>query len=151
MLFQFRLNRGKHLPHFNPSHVTFEYIRLQVDHKDPMHTSLLEFGSLWQAEYSVDSLLVYSTGRSPTLYKDLKSKVPLITPGNNVHWRLNLASAGLIIHGNAESQFTLEDSLPHDVHLRNSAACSHETNVTLFLTCRCCDHVRGHGGILWRH
>ncbi|KAG0601335.1 hypothetical protein M758_11G102400 [Ceratodon purpureus] len=52
-----------------------------VDHKDKNYTSLLRFGALWQADYNHDSLLVYSTGRSPALYAELRSEVPLITPG----------------------------------------------------------------------
>eukprot|EP00475_Leptophrys_vorax_P000767 TRINITY_DN10420_c0_g1_i1.p1 TRINITY_DN10420_c0_g1~~TRINITY_DN10420_c0_g1_i1.p1 ORF type:complete len:354 (+),score=-0.51 TRINITY_DN10420_c0_g1_i1:38-1099(+) len=51
-----------------------------VDHKDGNHTALREFGSLWQSAFSSNSLLVYSTGRSPTLYLELKSQVPLLTP-----------------------------------------------------------------------
>ncbi|CAI5495792.1 unnamed protein product [Closterium sp. Naga37s-1] len=53
-----------------------------VDHKDPNHESLREFASLWQSTFAGDSLLVYSTGRSPTLYNQLKSQVLLLTPGN---------------------------------------------------------------------
>lgn len=52
-----------------------------VDHKDKHFTSLLRFGALWQADYNHDSLLVYSTGRSPALYAELRSEVPLLTPG----------------------------------------------------------------------
>lgn len=51
-----------------------------VDHKDPSHASLREFGSMWETTFASGSLLVYSTGRSPTLYAELKSQVPLRTP-----------------------------------------------------------------------
>lgn len=52
-----------------------------VDHKDEHYASLLRFDALWQADYNHDSLLVYSTGRSPALYAELRSEVPLLTPG----------------------------------------------------------------------
>ena len=43
----------------------------QVDHADAGHAALRRFNQLWQAEFSQDSMLVYSTGRSPTLYREL--------------------------------------------------------------------------------
>ncbi|CAM6021952.1 unnamed protein product [Sphagnum balticum] len=51
-----------------------------VDHTDPYHTALLRFNNLWAAEYAHNSLLVFSTGRSPHKYEELHQQVPLLTP-----------------------------------------------------------------------
>jgi hypothetical protein len=55
-------------------------ITWQVDHTDPYHTALLRFNNLWAAEYAHNSLLVFSTGRSPHKYEELHQQVPLLTP-----------------------------------------------------------------------
>jgi sucrose-6F-phosphate phosphohydrolase len=51
-------------------------------HQSPDHTDLQTFNSTWKkiVEKNPDSMLVYSSGRSPMLYEELAGEVPLLTP-----------------------------------------------------------------------
>ncbi|GMH35537.1 hypothetical protein BSKO_03405 [Bryopsis sp. KO-2023] len=51
-----------------------------VEHSDEKHSSLLAFNNTWISKFRNDSLLIFSTGRSPTLYWELQAAVPLLTP-----------------------------------------------------------------------
>lgn len=51
-----------------------------MDHTDKGQASLLRFNNLWAAEYTLNSLLVFSTGRSFEKYRELRRKAPLLTP-----------------------------------------------------------------------
>lgn len=42
-----------------------------VQNEDPTHTHLLDFNATWHSACGHDCLLVYSTGRSPHLYREL--------------------------------------------------------------------------------
>lgn len=55
--------------HAHPSHLRTPVP--QVDHGDFNHAALRAFNRLWVSAYAPDSLLVFSTGRSPPLFHEL--------------------------------------------------------------------------------
>lgn len=51
-------------------------------HQTPHHTDLNIFNDTWKdiVDKNPDSMLIFSSGRSPTLYKELAEEVPLLRP-----------------------------------------------------------------------
>ena len=41
---------------------------------------MLRFNALWESIYRQNSVLIFSTGRSPTRYKTLRKEKPILTP-----------------------------------------------------------------------
>ncbi|KAF8068240.1 SPP1 [Scenedesmus sp. PABB004] len=51
-----------------------------VQNEDPTHQRLQAFNRLWSVSFAHDSLLVFSTGRSPHLFCQLWDEAPLLNP-----------------------------------------------------------------------
>lgn len=51
-----------------------------VQNEDLRHARLIKFNSVWSEYFADHSLLVFSTGRSPELFRELWSEAPLLTP-----------------------------------------------------------------------
>ncbi|KAL4440460.1 hypothetical protein ABPG75_003461 [Micractinium tetrahymenae] len=72
-----------------------------VDHNDATHEKLRRFNRLWLTEFAPDSLLVFSSGRSPELFHELASEVPLLKPD------ILVCSVGteILINGQADAEW----------------------------------------------
>lgn len=72
-----------------------------VDHNDATHDKLRRFNRLWLTEFAPDSLLVFSSGRSPELFHELASEVPLLKPD------ILVCSVGteILINGEADAEW----------------------------------------------
>eukprot|EP00889_Picochlorum_renovo_P000943 jgi/Picre1/27973/NNA_000934.t1 len=52
-----------------------------VNHHDPDHRDLRAFNEIWKTQFSTTgSTLIFSSGRSPVLYRELAEHVPLLQP-----------------------------------------------------------------------
>ncbi|EMS54577.1 putative sucrose-phosphatase 3 [Triticum urartu] len=60
-----------------------------VDHCDPENSALLRFEALWESEYSQDSLLVFSTGRTPPERNQGPHKVSFFVDKQGAHEVIN--------------------------------------------------------------
>jgi sucrose-6-phosphatase len=76
-----------------------------VDHSDKKYESLLKFNRIWSSKFRHDSYLVFSTGRSQSMYEQLRQEAPLLTPD------LLICSVGTEIYckaANGEQQLDAE-------------------------------------------
>lgn len=64
-----------HLPLLRKHTITPPPPRNQVQNEDPTHERLQLFNRLWASHFAGDSLLVFSTGRSPALFAELWVRV----------------------------------------------------------------------------
>eukprot|EP00890_Picochlorum_soloecismus_P001484 jgi/Picsp_1/2336/NSC_05799-R1_sucrose phosphatase len=72
-----------------------------VNHKDVNHRDLLRFNKVWTKHFAEESVLIYSSGRSPTLYKELALEAPLLAPD------ILVCSVGteILVHGVPDAEW----------------------------------------------
>ncbi|KAL2943055.1 Sucrose-phosphatase 2, partial [Bienertia sinuspersici] len=95
---------------------------IQVDHDDRDNNALLRFNAMWEAYFHHDSLLIFSSGRSPTAYKELRNEKPLLTPD------ITVMSVG--------TEIAYGDSIVPDIHWEQSLNKKWNKNIVTEVTAK---------------